>query len=374
VKSQPLREDKHCLNCGNEVPERYCSHCGQENTVQHETFSHLVKHFVADLFHYDSQFLKTLKLLLFRPGFLTREYMAGKRVKYVNPIKLYVFVSFVFFFMVFGVLMHHSEGGEGTSHTSKKHKKEAKAKHKASADSVYQYNDSAALAAANAPISIDSALINDLSYRYKGAEKTDSESATRELATGIIASVSDREDTNNTQTLEERYEAQQASLDPERRDGKFNSKISRSMLRVLDRNKDYNGHVNVNELMAEFFKHNAPKIMFILMPLFALLMKWLYIRRKKFLYADHAIFSLHFHSFAFMLFLFAAILLWFFPSIPAYSISFWGLFAYLTFGLFNNYGQSFLKSLFKSALLTIMYFFCIVTVMMMAIIVVAVFY
>lgn len=98
MKSQPLRKEKNCLNCGTEVPERYCTHCGQENAVPHETFTHLVKHFVADIFHYDSQFLTTLKYLLFKPGFLSREYMAGKRVRYVNPIKLYVFISFVFFF------------------------------------------------------------------------------------------------------------------------------------------------------------------------------------------------------------------------------------------------------------------------------------
>ena len=123
MKTQPLRQDKHCLNCGTEVPERYCTHCGQENAVPHESFGHLVKHFVGDVLHYDSQFLTTLKYLLFRPGRLTKEYIAGKRVSYVNPIKLYIFVSFVFF-LVFATVMHKEHKSEDEEHEEKKGKKE----------------------------------------------------------------------------------------------------------------------------------------------------------------------------------------------------------------------------------------------------------
>src|ERR1700761_1430495 len=92
-----LRHDKTCLNCGYEVTDRYCSHCGQENNEPRETFRHLLGHFIEDVTHYDSQVLTSVKDLIFKPGFLTNQYNAGKRASYLNPIKMYIFISAVFF-------------------------------------------------------------------------------------------------------------------------------------------------------------------------------------------------------------------------------------------------------------------------------------
>jgi hypothetical protein len=101
MKRQHLRHDKTCLNCGTIVQERSCSHCGQENKEPKETFGHLMSHFFEDLTHYDSKFLTTIKDLVFKPGFLTRQYNAGKRVAYLNPIRMYFFISALFFIVIF---------------------------------------------------------------------------------------------------------------------------------------------------------------------------------------------------------------------------------------------------------------------------------
>src|SRR5476651_1345786 len=100
MKHSNLRHDKTCLNCGTEVQERFCTHCGQENTEPKESFGHLLRHFFADVTHYDSQFFTTLKYLIFRPGFLTVQYNAGKRLSYLNPIRMYIFISAVFFLVL----------------------------------------------------------------------------------------------------------------------------------------------------------------------------------------------------------------------------------------------------------------------------------
>src|ERR1700730_4948588 len=92
-----LREEKNCLNCGTYVEERYCTHCGQENIEIKESFRHLISHFFSDLTHYDSKLFTTLKDLIFKPGYLTNEYLAGRRVNYLHPIRMYVFVSFLYF-------------------------------------------------------------------------------------------------------------------------------------------------------------------------------------------------------------------------------------------------------------------------------------
>ena len=101
MKRQHLRQDKTCLNCGRAVQERFCSHCGQENTEPSESFGHLIGHFLEDLTHYDSKLLTTIKDLVFKPGFLTRQYNAGKRLAYLNPIRMYVFISALFFLVIF---------------------------------------------------------------------------------------------------------------------------------------------------------------------------------------------------------------------------------------------------------------------------------
>jgi hypothetical protein len=95
-----LREDKTCLNCQHVVEERFCTHCGQENKHTRESFHYLFTHFVEDLTHYDGSFWKTIKHLLFSPAKLTKEYLAGKRQTYVPPVKLYIFISFVTFFLL----------------------------------------------------------------------------------------------------------------------------------------------------------------------------------------------------------------------------------------------------------------------------------
>lgn len=95
-----LREDKTCQNCGFIVEDRYCSHCGQENTETRQRFHFLITHFIEDFAHYDSSFWQTVKDLYFKPGFVTKEYLSGKRISYVNPVKLYIFISFISFLLL----------------------------------------------------------------------------------------------------------------------------------------------------------------------------------------------------------------------------------------------------------------------------------
>lgn len=96
---QKLRTDKTCLNCNYVVENKYCPNCGQENTETRQSFHYLFSHFIEDLTHYDGSFWKTIKYLLLRPGYLTKEYLQGKRKKFVPPVKLYIFISFVTFLL-----------------------------------------------------------------------------------------------------------------------------------------------------------------------------------------------------------------------------------------------------------------------------------
>lgn len=89
-----------CPNCNNELTGNFCSNCGQKRyEFNDRKVSTFVKNFFEESFSFDSKFIKTLKHLLINPGFLTHEYIIGRVNSYVTPLKLYLFVSVVFFFI-----------------------------------------------------------------------------------------------------------------------------------------------------------------------------------------------------------------------------------------------------------------------------------
>jgi hypothetical protein len=98
------RNLKNCLNCNAEVHGKYCHICGQENLETSESLWHLITHFFNDITHFDGKFFRTLGLLLSRPAFLSNEYKIGRRNNYLNPVRMYVFSSFIFFFVFFLVV------------------------------------------------------------------------------------------------------------------------------------------------------------------------------------------------------------------------------------------------------------------------------
>ncbi len=103
MSHQPERKEKNCLNCGTEVMGRFCHVCGQENIVTHQGFWSLTKHFVYDVLHFDGKFFHTLAYIFTRPGFVARQYAEGKRMSYLDPIRMYLFTSAIFFLVFFSV-------------------------------------------------------------------------------------------------------------------------------------------------------------------------------------------------------------------------------------------------------------------------------
>ncbi|MFN3020938.1 DUF3667 domain-containing protein [Chryseobacterium sp. TY3] len=74
-------------------------HIAVKKIQKQDSHSFLFTHFIEDLTHYDGQFWGTIKNLLCEPGKLTNTYLEGKRQMYVPPVKLYIFVSFLTFFV-----------------------------------------------------------------------------------------------------------------------------------------------------------------------------------------------------------------------------------------------------------------------------------
>jgi hypothetical protein len=97
--TRQLRPAPHCLNCGHAVATRFCAECGQENTNYRVSLGRLIGDLIEEVFQLESRLWRTLSALVRRPGLLTREYNAGRRVRYTTPLRLYITTSVVYFFV-----------------------------------------------------------------------------------------------------------------------------------------------------------------------------------------------------------------------------------------------------------------------------------
>lgn len=93
-----LHEDiPPCLNCNEPLRGQYCANCGQRSTSRLISLWQLLKEAFGDLFEADSRIWQTLGPLLFRPGKLTKEYLQGRRARYMPPFRTYLVLSIIFF-------------------------------------------------------------------------------------------------------------------------------------------------------------------------------------------------------------------------------------------------------------------------------------
>jgi hypothetical protein len=93
----PVPPPERCDNCGNPVSQRYCGACGQRLDAPVHSLWHFSQIATEDLTHADSRVWRTLWALLAKPGHLTREFLGGRRARYLPPVRLYLVLSVVFF-------------------------------------------------------------------------------------------------------------------------------------------------------------------------------------------------------------------------------------------------------------------------------------
>jgi hypothetical protein len=276
------RTENDCLNCGTILQGKFCHVCGQENLELKENFGHMMSHAISDYFHFDHLFFHTLKPLLFKPGYLTNEYMAGRRAQYLHPIKMYIFISIVYFLLLF------QTGHETVTTVRPGAKPFSTAK---IADSTKKARDSV-----NKAIDKET----DLNAAQKAALKKKIAQAQTISDYGIITISDENRGPNKwfhpttKDTSYQQYLAKQKKLPEEDQDGFITRQWNK---KVFDYTAKYGNQAK--EIFVENFEHNIPKMMFILLPLFALILKITFFRSKKF-YVEHLIYAFHFHCFVFL--------------------------------------------------------------------------
>lgn len=306
MSSVKLRKEKDCLNCGHVVEENFCPQCGQENIVVKEDALHMVTHAIADYFHFEHKFFGTLKPLLLKPGKLTQQYIDGKRVSFIHPIRLYIFVSIVFFLVILG------NKNKEENQNNKENAIAAKGIPKSKLDNIQNEKIKKAE-------EVIKYLPNDGGLRDSALKEAIKDTSTSSPDIDFSKSKNNifgSKWTTNDTTLAA-YEANQAALPKPKRDGFIKHFF-------IKRNLELNEYPNPLEKFTEDLMHNIPKMMFLLLPLFALILKLVYLRKDKFYY-EHLIYSFHVHSAIFLSILLTMLLQWIFGFI--YNINYWLTFA-----------------------------------------------
>ncbi|HYG20736.1 MAG TPA: DUF3667 domain-containing protein [Ohtaekwangia sp.] len=279
MSHKKYRQETNCLNCGSEVLGKFCQNCGQENIETRENFFHLVGHFIADYLHFDSKFFRSLIPLFTRPGFLTKEYWEGRRVRYIHPLRLFFFITIVF--MIANSYFYHRYG-------------DTMKKSMVRGDRMFEGLDTVQLSS---------------------------------LADTVTIKLANREDSITVREL------------------RNNMRENRQQVAKLNAGID-------------MVFTNLKYITFFLLPVYALVFKLIYIRRKSY-YVDHVVYTLHLQTFVYVLFAILMLLPFLFSislenvrRLAALSIV-----LYVGFSLHYLYRQAWWKTILKSVIATFLLFF-----------------
>lgn len=395
------RKGKNCLNCNAQVYGKFCSVCGQENLEPAESAWHLVAHFFNDITHFDGKFFSSLKLLLFKPGFLSSEYKLGRRNNYLNPVRMYVFTSFLFFLVFFysvhldedffqvsgdksvmgSIARMDSDGYESftkevnemdsaqlLSFTRAINKGQQLSRAQIESYRKYNRNTKEVYSVIKNPLHAISRLDStNLHYFNQEVERMDAilfAKFTRALNEGEAMSRNSLRKYLDSSTGPRgivfgntyKNKAEYDSLEKAGRldENWISRKLNRKMFDITERIN--RGDRTVMSSLFEALLHNFPQMFFVSLPLFALFLKLLYFRHKDFYLVSHGIYTVHLYIFYFIM------LLLFIGLYKLQELTHWGwlqggstiLLAFLLFyeykAMRNFYGQRRAKTFVKFSL------------------------
>ncbi len=296
----------HCENCGAELTGPYCAKCGQHAIDYRRSFVTLMGDAADAFFNLDARFFNTFALLFTKPWRLTNEFVAGRRHRYVHPLRVYLMASVVFFVLIKQLSSHH----------------EHRRAQRVQVD--HQQSDvqlGPVLPEANAPIGpwISPRLALPTASPSPTASPADDDDG------GVAFKISPGE--------EERLPPWVRFL-KDRAEEKIGPSGSKS------------------DLFFQALFNNLPYMVLCCIPLFSVVLKLLYIRKRRF-YIEHLIFALHTHAFVFLSVVciigIGFLLAWKLPALTALVCTFLGFFVVweLLMAIRRVYRQNWFATVFK---------------------------
>ncbi len=397
-----------CLNCKQPISNKdnFCSNCGQVNDLKPLSIKQYLSELLAGLFSFDTRTLTTLYQLVFKPGKVTKNYISGKRMCYVNPFKMYLHISILFFLMI-GIINFLDDYKEKESFnniasinvTSKPKLKDSistkeilklvdikvdsllletkfieklqdttltkRIKEKQLRNIIFNYN---------------SDLHNDLIKKY--TFKNDSLKKLAVFKKIFIKQIRKKLTKKGiTYKFSDSFERPTRELIIEDVFGKkneskikiFNKSKTKNALKALDslgikhtkwnvflykKVKDYHKIIDDEEYRITYLRNGVSKIfiiLFFILPLFTIVLKILYFRKKR-TYTEHLIFVFNVQTVFFIFIIFAIILKLVidFDFISLFTLAVFPI--YLFIALKKFYQQGFFKTILKFFILNIVFF------------------
>lgn len=291
-----------CENCGRGLLGEFCYACGQpvKGLVRH--FSSIVGDFADSVLNLDTRLPRTIWPLFSKPGYLTLEYFAGRRVRYVSPVRLFVFLSIVTFFVAQFTINWSSDAvnfGDSDNDSF------AKA---ASVEEVEKTRDEALAEMAKARKEAEGTPGADVGLRMGERairKKADERIAALRKEEALSAAATDKPDTASTRKVDDDEEEMNLSFNgtpwdaqtnpiavpwlPKFANDWINAQVGRGKGNIKRLKEDPNA-------FKDALLSAIPSTLFILLPLFALMLKILYVFKRR-LYMEHLIVALHSHAF-----------------------------------------------------------------------------
>ena len=269
--ADPAAPPRLCQNCSAPLTGPFCAACGQHDVDYHRGFHHLFHDLLENLFHFEGKFFVTVAWLLVKPGRITLEFNAGRRASQLNPLRFYIFVS-VLFFLGLSLLNH--------GHLIDIPRKDV---------------DRLQLDLTSQAKQIDS-LVGDFTPEEKAEiGRRIGEAAKRNRGKfdrdAIIASIREARKAAAPATAP-------AAKGPST---KVRLKVRLDRSSALGQNlarKLGSGELTLSDIW-DALEHRVPTLIFLGVPLFALFLKIFYLGSDRF-YVEHLIFSLHLHTWFFL--------------------------------------------------------------------------
>ncbi len=300
----------HCENCGTELRGHYCSNCGQAAIDYRRSFRHVIVDVLDSFLNWDSKFISSIGLLLWRPGWLTNQFLEGRRVRFLHPLRLYLLVSIVFFLCAKLIPVNdtHTAKAEDLPPEARAHLERKMAELQAKQKDLPFFEITSdekgpSVPPAPPPPAEIKAPVDQNEPIVPQATLTPNAVAQEANVPPTTATPSETdtlidEIKNEVATGKKKKEPEKKEPGPHTRFG--NNKDgpkTPSEAWMEQRIKDRIGEDGTKaRLFVETLRSNLSTMMLFCVPLFAFILKILYIRQKRF-YIEHLVYALNIHAF-----------------------------------------------------------------------------
>lgn len=332
-----------CANCEAPLVGPFCAQCGQRAADRIVPMHEITREWIEDLFEFDIRIFRTLPTFFFKPGRLTKEYVKGRRVRYVRPLRLYLVSSFILFTLLAfsGLADVGNLGGPGVPGTPEMNPPETTERLQATEDQLSEMVERGELSPEDAEAARKA--LEEVRASFSGLDSLAQSAGEQAQQAGTAMATKNRRQLAQSITKD-------MNLNFSLSDTTMNRRAEQLVKSKIERT------VEDPQAFVSSLIDRGPYLMFLMLPLFALLLKLLYARRSK-LYMQHLIFAMHVHALAFLAFSVATLMEWSGVA-TLHTAAGWlaaSPFLYLFIAMAHVYEQGWIKTGVKMVVLLFVY-------------------